>query len=142
MDTFERMLDLSEKGFYCGQILMLLALEAEDRHNPDLIRAMGGLSGGLGFSGRVCGALTGGCCLIGYYASKGEPEELEDCNCQAMIARLVDWFQGEVGEEYGGIDCDCILGGDVARRLTRCPGIVQSVYQKVMEILDENEAYA
>ena len=71
MDLFERMLELSGQGFYCAQILMILALESEEKEDPDLIRAMSGLNGGLGFSGRVCGALTGGCCFLGYFLGKG-----------------------------------------------------------------------
>ena len=67
MELFDRMLELSGQGFYCAQILLILALEAEGKENPDLVRAMSGLNGGLGFSGNVCGALTGGCCLLGHF---------------------------------------------------------------------------
>ena len=76
MELFDRMLELSGQGFYCAQILLILALEAEGKENPDLVRAMSGLNGGLGFSGNVCGALTGGCCLLGYFCGKGEAEEM------------------------------------------------------------------
>ena len=72
MELFDRMLELSGQGFYCAQILMILALESEGKEDPDLIRAMSGLNGGLGFSGRVCGALTGGCCFLGCFCGKGE----------------------------------------------------------------------
>ena len=43
MDLFDRMLELSGQGFYCAQILMILALESEEKEDPDLVRAMGGL---------------------------------------------------------------------------------------------------
>ena len=85
MDLFDRMLELSGQGFYCAQILMILALESEEKEDPDLIRAMGGLNGGLGFSGRVCGALTGGCCFLSYFLGKGEAEELEDPEAALLI---------------------------------------------------------
>ena len=55
MDLFDRMLELSGQGYFCAQILMILALESEGKEDPDLIRAVGGLNGGLGFSGRTCG---------------------------------------------------------------------------------------
>ena len=43
MDLFDRMLELSGQGFYCARILMILALESEEKEDPDLIRAMGGI---------------------------------------------------------------------------------------------------
>ena len=90
MDLFDRMLELSGQGFYCAQILMILALESEEKEDPDLVRAMGGLNGGLGFSGRVCGALTGGCCFLSYFLGKGEAEELEDPEAALLIGRLAE----------------------------------------------------
>ncbi|WMT83604.1 C-GCAxxG-C-C family protein [Terrisporobacter mayombei] len=51
---------------------MKIILDLEGKENPDLIRAMGGLIGGLGFNQKICGALTGGVCILGYFASKGE----------------------------------------------------------------------
>jgi C_GCAxxG_C_C family probable redox protein len=135
MDYFEKMLDYSSQGFFCSQILMLLALEEEGGENPDLIRAMSGLNGGLGFCGKICGALTGGCCLIGYYTGKGEAEELESGDAQAMIRELVDWFEETVGPMYGGTDCAAILDGDPVNQMKRCPQIVEAVYGKAKEIL-------
>ena len=109
MDLFERMLELSGQGFYCAQILMILALESEEKEDPDLIRAMSGLNGGLGFSGRVCGALTGGCCFLGYFLGKGEAEELEDPEASILIQKLADWFEEWTKSRYGGCTCREIL---------------------------------
>ncbi len=138
MDLFDRMLELSKEGFFCAQILLKLALESEGKDNPDLLRAMGGLNGGLGFSGNVCGALTGGCCLISYYAGKGEAEELEDQHCNAMIAELVRWFSEECVIDYGGNSCNIILDGNPGNKMQRCPGIVEQVYLKAMDLLAQN----
>ena len=101
MDLFDRMLELSGQGFYCAQILMILALESEEKEDPDLVRAMGGLNGGLGFSGRVCGALTGGCCFLSYFLGKGEAEELEDPEAALLIGRLAEWFEETTKSKYG-----------------------------------------
>lgn len=140
MELFDRMLELSGQGFYCAQILMILALESEGKEDPDLIRAMSGLNGGLGFSGRVCGALTGGCCLLGYFCGKGEAEELEDPDASAMIRELVEWFEESMEEAYGGSSCSQILDGDPGNKMRRCPQIVEGVFEKCLEILQEHQA--
>ena len=59
MDDLDRMRELKQQGFFCSQILMTLGLELQGKENPELIRAMNGLAGGLGFTGETCGALDG-----------------------------------------------------------------------------------
>ena len=88
-EIYMEMLELSSKGYYCSQIIMKIILELEEKENSDLIRAMGGLIGGLGFNQKICGALTGGICALGYFASKGEDEEIEDENLNKMIKELI-----------------------------------------------------
>ena len=137
MDILERMLELSGEGYFCAQILLILALEAEGKENPDLIRAMGGLNGGIGNSGDVCGAMTGGACFLSYFAGKGEADEIEHEACSDMIRQLYDWFRTYTAE-YGGCTCRCILENDDRNKIQRCPMIVSAVLEKAMELLEEN----
>jgi C_GCAxxG_C_C family probable redox protein len=132
------MIQLAQQGFHCSQILLLMGLEAQGKTNIDLIRAMAGLAGGLGFSGDVCGALTGGACLLGLYAGRGAPEEEDDPRLNVMVSELVEWFTGEYGEKYGGTRCEAILANDPNNRLTRCPSLVLGTYEKVRALLLEN----
>ncbi|HYA43326.1 MAG TPA: C-GCAxxG-C-C family protein [Syntrophobacteraceae bacterium] len=138
-DETIRMLQLAHQGFYCSQILLFMGLEAQGKKNPDLIRSMAGLAGGLGFSGEVCGALTGGACLLGLYAGRGAPDEEEDERLNLMISELVEWFSDEYGRKYGGTRCDAILDDDPAGRTTRCPSIVLGTYEKVKYLLAQND---
>ena len=92
-----RMIQLSQQGFHCSQILLIMGLEAQGKNNVDLVKSMAGLAGGLGFSGDVCGTLTGGACLLGLYAGKGDPREEEDERLNLMIGELVEWFANEYG---------------------------------------------
>ncbi len=133
-DAILRMIALAGQGFHCSQILLFMGLEAQGKNNPDLIRAMGGLAGGLGFTGETCGALTGGACLIGLYTGRGTPEEQEDERLKTMIGELVDWFSETFGKAYGGIQCRTILGDDPGSRTTRCPKLVFGTYEKVKEL--------
>ncbi|MCC7447685.1 MAG: C_GCAxxG_C_C family protein [Anaerolineae bacterium] len=136
--TLARMRELKQQGFFCSQILMTLGLELQGKENPDLIRAMNGLAGGLGFSGETCGALTGGACLLGLYAGKGQPTEDENLQLNAMIIELVRWFKNGYGQEYGSIRCEDILSGNAQAIATRCPTMVAGTFQKVKELLVEN----
>ena len=64
MDLFDRIMELSRYGYFCGQILAILTLETVGEENPGLVRAMGGLNGGVGFSQGCCGCMTGGACVM------------------------------------------------------------------------------
>lgn len=138
MDLFDRMLELSGQGYYCAQILLILAMELEEKENPDLVRAMGGLNGGLGFRGELCGALTGGCCMLSYFLGKGEPEEMEDPGTNEILGEFVQWFDQTIGAQYAGCNCHDILEGNPANKMQRCPEIVEQVFQKCFELLQEH----
>ena len=138
MDEIEHLIILRRQGFYCSQILMLQGLEQLGKSNPDLIRAMHGLAGGLGFSGELCGALTGGASLLGLYAGKGEAGQPEDPRLDFMIMDLVKWFKAEYSAQFGGIRCEEILAGNSQNQSIRCPILVAGVLQKVKDLLVEN----
>jgi C_GCAxxG_C_C family probable redox protein len=133
-----RIAQLHAQGFHCSQILIVLGLEQQGKSNPDLVRAMTGLAGGLGFTGKICGTLVGAVCLLSLYAGRGEVEERENHILNAMIDQLVNWFEEKFGAEYGGIDCGVILQDDPWNRLTRCPQIVTETYFQAKELLEEN----
>jgi C_GCAxxG_C_C family probable redox protein len=139
MDEMLRMLELAGQGFHCSQILLSLGLEAQGKSNPDLIRAVAGLVGGVGFCGDICGALTGGACLLALYAGRGTPDEEEDPRLNVMVNELVEWFTQEFSECYGGIHCRDILADDPRNQTSRCPQLVTGTYEKVKSLLLEND---
>jgi C_GCAxxG_C_C family probable redox protein len=126
---------LAAQGYCCSQILLILGLESQGKENPDLVRAMEGLCGGLGRTGQTCGALTGGVCLLGLYAGRGSVEEPRDGQLNSMVNDLVMWFE----EEFNSLDCAGILDDSLDSGTdypVKCGKIVMGVYQKVQEILD------
>ena len=129
-ETMFRMFELAQQGLSCSQILLQLGLDAQGKSDPELIRAMAGLAGGMGFSGETCGALTGGACLLGFYAADHE-------KFHVMVAELVDWFKEQGASEYGGFTCSDILGEELQYRAVsmKCGNIVSATYDKVREIL-------
>ncbi|MCU0493924.1 MAG: C-GCAxxG-C-C family protein [Chloroflexaceae bacterium] len=138
MDEQSQTMALGRQGFFCSQILMLQGLALQGKENPELVRAMQGLAGGIGFTGGTCGALSGGACLLSLYAGKGSAEEDEDLRLLVMIGELNAWFQQRFGEQYGGIDCSTILGGKLGSQLTCCPPMIDETLQKVKELLVEH----
>jgi len=138
-DTMFRMLQLAHKGYSCSQILMLFALEARGERNPALVRAAAGLAYGCGTGKGSCGVLTGGSCVLGLFAGKGSDEEQESEKLMLMLQELSDWFSEHVGGQYGGIECQAVVGeeGPAASR-QRCGEILAETYAKVMEILVAN----
>ena len=138
VDELTRISQLHLQGFHCAQVLLIMGLEQQGKQDPDLIRAMNGLSGGLGFQGKTCGALAGGACLLALFAGRGTLEETEQRSLNLMIQQLVEWFEVNFGQEFGGIDCHMILGGDPWNRMTRCPRMINETYFMVRELLKEN----
>ena len=135
-DSF-RMMELGMQGYHCSQILMRMALEAQHKDNPDLVRAMTGLLAGMG-CGKACGALTGGCCVLGFFAGKDSPESNADERLALMLNTFVEWFESEFTPRYGGINCSDILNDNPQNKLARCPTIVSESMAKLQEILSEN----
>jgi len=135
MDNLPEILKYGQQGFFCSQVLLLMGLDLQGKSNPELVRSMQALAGGIGFSGHNCGALTGGACLLGYYAGRDAGNDEDDDRLSLMLIDLVDWFTREIGGKYGGIDCDNILSGRKEEYAVRCPVIVQAVFQKCKELL-------
>ena len=137
MDLYDRILELSNCGYFCGQILAILMLETIGEENPGLIKAMGGLNGGVGFSLGCCGCMTGGACILSYFTGKGEDTGTDDPQHRPALKEFTEWFEKEMLIEYGGTDCRDITAGSTAKRLEYCPGIIAATYQKCMDILQE-----
>ena len=137
MDLFDRIMELSRHGYFCGQILAILLMETLGEENVGFVRAMGGLNGGVGFSGDVCGCCTGGACVISYLTGKGEDTGMDHPEHKSAMGEFTKWFEEEMMINYGGIDCRDITRGNPANRVELCPGIIADTYAKCMDILSE-----
>lgn len=138
MSDQDEMLALKNQGFNCSQIIIKMGLDLLGKDNPDLVKSMQGLAGGLGYTGDVCGALTGAVCLLGLYAGKGSAETSEDPRLLFMVEDLVKWFKGEATKEYGGIHCLDIVNDDSQKMAARCPLLIEGCYQKAKDLLVVN----
>lgn len=129
------MMELALQGFKCSDILMQLALDAQGKENADLVRAVSGLAGGLGFNGYLCGALTGGVCVLSLYAGRGAVTETENPQLLIMINELVEWFEQQYGAN--GLNCADIVGRHpkAGVNMARCGEMVAATYRQVQDIL-------
>lgn len=131
MDAFDRILELSKQGLYCAQIMVQLALDAQGKENPELVQAVRGLCGGFAWSGGPCGVLIGGVSFL-TMLSEGLSEEEKI----KLIGEYHDWFR-ERTAQYGGENCECILGGDRQNMYVICPGVIMDSYAKCVELLQQ-----
>jgi len=132
-----RVAELLLDDFKCSHILMRLALEAQGRDDPDLIRAMSGLALGMG-QGFNCGALSAGCSVIGYYAGRGGDGETEHPELGAMLDDFAGWFTAAATGQYGGINCSDIMKFDEALKRERCPALIIATWAKIKETLADH----
>jgi C_GCAxxG_C_C family probable redox protein len=82
------------------------------KENPDLIRAMASMGGGIATTGGPCGAILGGVAFLGYLMGKDEPEKKDDPFMWKTCLKFYKRFQDEVAGEYDGINCRDIAGVD------------------------------
>ncbi|MGQ9369445.1 DVU_1555 family C-GCAxxG-C-C protein [Azospirillum sp. ST 5-10] len=137
-DTF-RIAELLLQGYKCSHILVKLALEAQGRDAPDVVRAMSGLALGMG-RGFNCGALSGGCCVLGLCAGRGADDETEDPRFKVMLDEFAEWFETMATETYGGIDCADIMAFDQRLKQERCPALIAEVWRQVQETMADHGA--
>ncbi len=139
MDLEERILELSRYGYACGQILGILLLDTLGEENPQLIRCLQGLNGGVGGYGGLCGCMAAGCCMISNFTGKPDDASFESPHHKAALGEFTAWFEGEMEAEYGALDCRDIVGTDPAKKVRYCPQIIAATYEKCMEILESRD---
>ncbi|MDR2140757.1 MAG: C-GCAxxG-C-C family protein [Deltaproteobacteria bacterium] len=143
-ETQVAVLEMAAKGYSCAQIVVLLGLRVLGRENPDLIRSMAGLAMGAG-CGDLCGALTGGLCLLSLHTSKGLEDERPLPQARTLIGALIKWFKFD--ELKGEVKPDCLRifekNGQTfdaaANPAESCADLVIHTWQKVMSLLSENQ---
>lgn len=134
-----RLIQLAAKGYCCSQILAILALEAQGRENPDLVRAMAGLCMGAGNSGGICGVFTGASCVLALYGAKGIDTETAADKFPLMLAELGEWFKQSACASFGGTSCKDIIGEDTRRPdPNRCGQLLVDTWGRILQILVEN----
>lgn len=140
-DIAFRIFQLASQGYCCTQIMVKIILEQEEKENIDLVKAVNGLCGGVGFSQGICGVVTGGICILGLYSGKGKDDEYRKEDFSEMMNEYIEWFE----EEFGSKDCIDIVGdglkivnqGETSYPV-KCGEIIEKGFIKVWQIMDEH----
>lgn len=141
-DTAFEMFKLVNAGYCCTQILVKMALDAEEKENEDLLRALNGLCMGIGSTQKICGVLTGGIAILGLYAGKGNDLEYPKKEYSSMVDEYTEWFE----EEFGSTECKDIIGVCSVTDYTnnqeyrlKCGDVLVKSYEKIQEILGNHD---
>lgn len=137
-EIVNRLIELAERKYNCSQIIMILFLEKEGEKNSDLVRAMSGLADGCGFFYETCGVMTGGSCVLAYYAAKGADSEKQSEKMLPMLQDFGEWFRNESENKYNGTRCREIVGELVGTPDGKmiCGGLIIQAYNKLIDILN------
>ena len=138
--TLQEILPRAKQGYCCSQILILLALRAQGRENPELVRAMGALCRGFGACGvpgcGACGIIPGGACVLGLYFRKGQDSENQLDRADLAEAEYVEWFVDRATSLCGGSTCEEILGEPGGRpNPDICGSLLAAAWAKLVEIV-------
>jgi hypothetical protein len=125
-DDLDRLHKYLREGQCCAVALVRMGLDLTGGENPQLLQAVSGLCGGVQ-DGLLCGALTGGACLLNVVDPLGANA--------FMVPELAQWFRASMGEAYGGCSCEAIVAGDAGRKRERCPAIVEATWLQARDIL-------
>lgn len=138
MDDYQiDILRLASQGYCCVQIPLLLVMEAHGKTNPGMQRVLSSLCHGFPDTTGPCGALTGGACLIGYFAGKGSADSDADERLALMLDELNLWFRDRTLPKFGGISC-CNIVKNGQPEPSICGNLIEETYLQVLSLLVEN----
>ncbi len=122
-----------EGGVNCAQAVLATYGPGLGLEEALALRVASGLEGGVGRTGRICGAANGACMALGLRYGPGTSDgKRED------VAGLVGEFLKRFEAANGSVDCEGLLGGNISdeealKRVqdeglfrTLCPGLVRS----------------
>ena len=101
--------DLFLQGYFCAESVLMALAQTHGRDADGLCRLMTGFCGGMGRSGGMCGALTGGIAAIGMLFGRKDNNASKD-ECYTLTYKLVREFE----KRFGSTTCAGLLGCDIS----------------------------
>ena len=101
-------LNMVESKMNCAQSVLTAFCEDLGLDKTPALRMSRGFGGGMGRTGKTCGAVTGACMVIGLAEPKSAREGIE-----AVYTRIQE-FQRRFREIYGSTECSDLIGCDLS----------------------------
>jgi len=115
-----------EKGFSCAPAVLSAYAERLGLEETLALRIACGFGGGIGHTGRTCGAVTGAVMVIGL---KHGQADLADEESRQKTHELIKKFIDKFTKLHGSIECRELIGYDLSNsaglKLARQSGIFQ-----------------
>ena len=130
MDTKDRVFNEKTVNKHCcSESIMNMCLEDmgwEQEERRSLVKAMGAFCGGL-HEGLACGTLCAAKAAL-FLAEKDYDKARDE-----LGPELMRWFK----ERFGHWECADLLEGDMERKRTLCPIIIEDTYIKLRDMLED-----
>ena len=96
--------ELFQQGFCCAESVLQAIAESRGIKSELIPKIATGLCGGVGRTGGICGAVSGGVLAINMLAGRSSADQSPDGNI-----RLVRAFLGEFERKFGAIHCQRLI---------------------------------
>jgi len=136
--------ELFRQGFCCAESVLQAVAENCGIKSGIIPAIATGFCGGLGRTGRICGAVTGGVLGLNLVFGRSSHTESPDQN-----ARVVQAFLKECELQFGALDCERLIGCrldtpeghqffvDNKIRQQKCEGFVESAGRVACELIEK-----
>jgi C_GCAxxG_C_C family probable redox protein len=111
MDPIEAAKQQYAQGYSCSQSVLLAFAEELGVSKEVAARVAAGFGGGMGRSGRTCGAVSGALMVIGLVQGTADPtDKVTKEKTYALTRRMLTEFR----KQRGGLDCQELIGMDIS----------------------------
>jgi C_GCAxxG_C_C family probable redox protein len=143
MDPIDRAKENYAQGFSCSQSVFVAFAEEMGVDRETAAKIAAGFGGGMGRSGRTCGAVSGALMAVGLARGTAVPtDKATKEQAYASVRKVLEAFEAR----HGTLDCSSLLGADIgtpeghalAREkglFSRCARYVESAAEITVEIL-------
>ena len=135
------------EGWACSQAVLLAFAPRYGLDAAQASRLASGFAGGIGRTGRTCGAITGAVMVLGLHA--GDTDNADRPNRDVAVALARELF-ARFTAEHGSIACQALLGYDLSSDeqraaardagafATLCPKFVRRAAEITEELIERS----
>ena len=109
----DKAVQLFAEGFHCSQAVLCACAELfrDEPPSSEVVAAMAPFAGGMGSTGKACGALSGALATIGFTLGKTVPKQENHQQMCSLSYAMIQKFS-EITAPHGSIECSDIAQVD------------------------------